>query len=45
MKAICVFCSSSNAVDGVYRQTATDLGHRVGQLGFDLIYGGANISS
>ena len=43
MKTICVFCASSNAVDGVYHQTATDLGNRIGQLGFDLIYGGASI--
>ena len=43
MKTICVFCSSSSAVDEVYYQTATDLGHRIGQLGFDLIYGGASI--
>ena len=43
MKTICVFCSSSSAVDEVYYQTATDLGHRIGQLGFDLIYGGGGI--
>ena len=43
MKAICVFCSSSNAVEEVYHQTATDLGHRIGQLGLDLVYGGARI--
>ena len=43
MKAICVFCSSRNAIEGVYRQTATDLGHRIGQLGLDLVYGGASM--
>ena len=43
MKAICVFCASSKAVDRVYHETATDLGHRIGQLGLDLIYGGASI--
>ena len=43
MKAICGFCSSSGAVDEVYHQTATDLGRRIGQLGFELIYGGARI--
>ena len=43
MKAICVFCSSSNAVEEVYHQSATDLGHRIGQLGLDLVYGGARI--
>jgi len=43
MKAICVFCSSSNAVEGVYFETATDLGYRIGQMGLDLVYGGASI--
>lgn len=43
MKSICVFCASSNAVDRVYHQTATELGHQIGQLGFDLIYGGGGI--
>ena len=40
MKVICVFCSSSNSVDESYHRIATDLGHRIGQLGFDLVYGG-----
>ena len=43
MKAICVFCSSSNDVYKGYYEVATDLGHRIGQLGLDLIYGGASI--
>ena len=40
---ICVFCASSNAVDGVYLDAATDLGRRMGQAGIDLVYGGASI--
>ena len=43
IKSICVFCSSSNSIDDVYFETATDLGHRIGQLGLDLVYGGASI--
>ena len=43
MKSICVFCSSSNTVERVYHQTATDLGHRIGRLGLELVYGGASI--
>ena len=43
MKSICVFCASSNAVDKVYHQVATDLGQRIGLLGLDLIYGGGGI--
>ena len=43
MNSICVFCSSSNSIDDIYFETATDLGHRIGQLGLDLVYGGASI--
>ena len=43
IKSICVFCSSSNSIDDVYFKTATDLGHRIGQLGLGLVYGGASI--
>jgi len=43
MISICVFCSSSNSIDDVYFETATDLGHRIGRLGLELVYGGANI--
>jgi hypothetical protein len=38
-----VFCSSSNSIDDVYFETAIDLGHRIGQLGLGLVYGGASI--
>ena len=41
--AICVFCASSNAVDAVYLDAATDLGRRMGAAGIDLVYGGASI--
>jgi uncharacterized protein (TIGR00730 family) len=43
IRTICVFCSSSDAVDEVYRTAATDLGLRMGRLGIDLVYGGAGI--
>lgn len=43
MKTICVFCSSSIDVDEVFFKTATELGHRIGQQGLHLIYGGASI--
>ena len=43
IKAVCVFCSSSNSVSEIYHQTATDLGHQIGNSGLDLIYGGASI--
>ncbi len=43
IRAICVFCASSNAVGSVYRDAAADLGRRMGQAGIDLVYGGASI--
>jgi len=43
IRAMCVFCASSNAVDPVYLEAATDLGRRMGQSGIDLVYGGASI--
>ncbi len=42
IKTVCVFSSSSSAVNSVYRDTATDLGKRLGQESFDLIFGGAD---
>ncbi len=43
IRSVCVFCSSSDSVDTVYRETATELGRRLGQLGLNLIYGGASL--
>ena len=43
IRSICVFCASSESIDEVYRETAFDLGRRVGTLGIDLVYGGAAI--
>jgi len=43
VRSVCVFCSSSESVDEVYRETATDLGRRLGRLGLNLVYGGASI--
>lgn len=43
IRSVCVFCSSSESVDEVYKATATDLGRRLGRLGLNLVYGGASI--
>jgi len=43
VRTICVFCASSDSVEEVYREAATDLGRRMGRLGIDLVYGGASI--
>lgn len=38
--SICVYCSSSSAVDGVYRDAAQDLGRLIAARGHSLVYGG-----
>ena len=40
---ICVYCSSSNAVDKSYYDTTEELGTLIGTSGKTLIYGGAKI--
>lgn len=43
IRSVCVFCSSSDSVDGIYKEAAADLGRRLGRLGLNLIYGGASV--
>lgn len=40
---LCIYCSSSNAVDTVYFQAARRVGHQLAARGDHLIYGGADI--
>jgi len=40
MSHLCVYCSSSDAVDGGFFEAARDLGRRIGEGGHVLIYGG-----
>ena len=40
---ICVFCSSSNAVDNIYFDGARQLGELIAQNKYQLVYGGANV--
>ena len=40
---ICVFCSSSDAVDGSYRQAASELGELLGRGGHTMVYGGGRV--
>lgn len=42
-RAICVFCSSSDAVASEYKDLARELGAAIGQRGDTLVYGGCNI--
>ena len=43
MTSICVYCSSSNAVDPHYVEAAVEFGMLLGQRGLTLVYGGASI--
>jgi cytokinin riboside 5'-monophosphate phosphoribohydrolase len=43
IRAICVFCASSESVDELFKTTALELGRELGRRGIDLVYGGASI--
>jgi len=43
VKTICVFCSSSNAVDAVYFGAARELGEAMARRGWGLVYGGSDV--
>jgi uncharacterized protein (TIGR00730 family) len=40
---VCVFASSSDAVDRVFREAAADLGRRLGAAGHGFIFGGGGV--
>lgn len=40
---ICVYCSSSAAVEGIYVRAARELGRLIGERGHELIYGGCRV--
>jgi uncharacterized protein (TIGR00730 family) len=43
MKSLCVFCGSSFGHRDLFRETAAELGRRLGKNGIRLIYGGGNV--
>lgn len=43
IRAVCVFCASSQAVDDAFKNVALELGREMGKRGIDLVYGGASI--
>ncbi|AIF67621.1 LOG family protein [Terribacillus saccharophilus] len=43
MKAIAVYCGSSNGVHPIYKEEAVRLGKYLAEQGLDLIYGGATV--
>ena len=42
-KNICVYCSSSNNLEEKYYQFANELGKRIAQEGYNLVYGGTTV--
>ena len=42
-KNICVYCSSSNYLDEKYYKLAQELGHKMVQNGYGLVYGGTKV--
>lgn len=45
MKHIGVFCAASQKLAAVYYDEALRVGHKIGQMGWTLVYGGANSGS
>jgi uncharacterized protein (TIGR00730 family) len=43
MKSVCVFCGSSSGANGVYLETARELGRIMAGQGVRLVYGGADV--
>lgn len=43
MKNICVYCSSNLGANGIYIEVAQKLGKLLGNSGYNLVYGGANV--
>ena len=40
LRAICVYCGSSDGTNAAHRQAAAELGRRMGEAGIALVYGG-----
>lgn len=43
VRAICVYCGSSNRVDERYKEAARRIGRQVGERGLQLVYGGGRV--
>jgi len=44
-KRVCVYCSSSDYIDEVYYNDASEMGTLIAKSGFDFVYGGGNIGT
>ncbi len=42
-KTVCVFCSSSDAVEATFFEAAAELGAQIARRGYSLLYGGAQV--
>lgn len=45
MKSICVFCASAAGASPAYLEAARDLGRRIAERGYGLVYGGATVGA
>lgn len=45
IRTVCVYCSSSERVDGVYPDAAARLGRHLASEGFGIVYGGSTLGS
>jgi uncharacterized protein (TIGR00730 family) len=43
IRSLCVYCGSSGAVAGVYREAASQLGARLAAAGIEVVFGGGRI--
>ena len=42
LKSVCVYCSASNRLDGIYTEAAVELGQEIANRGLRMVYGGGN---
>ncbi len=43
LRSLCVYCGSSGAVAGVYREAAAELGARLAESGIEVVFGGGRV--
>ncbi len=43
IRSLCVYCGSSGAVAGAYREAASELGGRLAEAGIEVVFGGGRV--
>jgi uncharacterized protein (TIGR00730 family) len=43
IRSLCVYCGSSNSVDGIHLETAADLGRLAARRGIGVVFGGGHV--